>query len=171
MKKHQVFDNIFDYNTRQQIESRFLSYDRYKLGWNDSDMRPDVRYMYSDEVPIGFVQNLLGSIRNQDLLDKINGREPQFSVMNVSFPGYFYFPHTHPKMDALVYYVNMDWRPEWAGETFVYADNGVDIAECVPYQPGKGLWIEKEVAHSLRPPTFNAPFYRFTLSMFFRVAL
>ena len=51
--------------------------------------------------------------------------------------------------DTLVYYANLDWEQEWAGETIVYEPNGVDIQTRIPYRPGQGSMDGRR--HTSRP--------------------
>jgi Rps23 Pro-64 3,4-dihydroxylase Tpa1-like proline 4-hydroxylase len=167
MKHYRVFDNVFNYRTKLGIEQFLKSY-RYGLGWSDTQENNHLLYMHArlfkkEMDDMGFFQN----IQNKDLLKAIDDRDPETVVANVSFPGYYYFPHWHRNQESLVYYVNMEWKQEWAGETIVYEDDCETVHACMPFSSGKVLWLNKDVLHSMRPPSLNAPFYRFTISMFF----
>jgi ribosomal protein L16 Arg81 hydroxylase len=77
-------------------------------------------------------------------------------------------PHTHPDKDVLLYYCNVRWNTEWAGETIIYSDNDSEAEHAISYRPGRVLWLPKGVMHSVRPPSNACPEYRFTFAAMFQ---
>jgi hypothetical protein len=120
-------------------------------------------YSEEDMDRLGLLQN----IQSEDLLRLIDGRDPCRVICNLTQPQNVHYNHSHAGQDSMVYYMNLDWDNDWAGETIVYEDNGEDIAACIPFRPGQVLWLEQGVPHSLRAPSLAAPNWRFTLALFF----
>ena len=164
-----LFDDIFNHSAANHIQNYVNSYNRYALGWSDTPEKSNLKYIHGwlnrDDME---QMKFFSSIKNKQVLNKIANRDPTKVVINVSFPGYFYNPHLHQGEESLIYYVNTSWDPEWSGETMVYDEYGKNIHACIPFSPGKILWLEKDVVHSMRPPSLQAPFYRFSISMFFQ---
>ena len=75
------------------------------------------------------------------------------------------FRHTHGDSRVICYYINPEWREEWYGETIFYKDNGQDD-RVISYQPNRAVIFDGNHPHSIRPASFIAPSYRFTLSCF-----
>lgn len=165
----EVFDDVVDEIGRRQVYE-FAVNSLYSLG-KDGDDYPDVvasrRVLHSVYSPQD-VQNsgLLQSIKSKPLRRMMGDRPVRRALMNLAEPANVYTPHSHPE-DTLVYYVNTRWQPEWAGETIVYKSCGAEIERAVAFKPGRALWIGRGVKHSLRPPSHQAPFYRFTFALFF----
>jgi len=168
-KSYEIFDNVFGISAQTRIFENLLSLN-YFLGWNDREDKNNYRYLYS-QLDINWLNHLgfFQSVENKDLYDFLENKNfnPQKIVVNVSVPGYFYVPHSHPSWYALVYYANLEWEEHWAGETLIYNGAGKEANICVPYTPNRVLLLDKDIPHALRPPTFSAPFYRFSISIFF----
>ena len=82
-------------------------------------------------------------IQSEELISLIDGRHPSRVICNLTQPQNVHYNHSHAGQHSLVYYMNLDWDDDWAGETIVYKDNGEDIAACIPFRPGQVLWLEE----------------------------
>lgn len=168
-KPFQIYDNVFDINSQIKIFENILGLN-YFLGWGDRVDRSNYRYLHSP-LNINWLNhlNFFEELRNTELREIVNFKKTnvQKVVVNASFPGYFYSPHTHYDWHTLVYYANIEWEEHWAGETLIYNGAGKEANICIPYTPNRVLLINKDIPHALRPPTFAAPFYRFSVSIFF----
>jgi len=165
-----VYDNIFTHSDAALFYS-FIIKSRFTIGWQDTMIIEDkgIQFMHStwstEEVEqIG----LLKKIKNKDLSKKINKRVPNKTVCNCSKFGEVYSPHDHGlKTDVLLYYANLNWKRQWYGETLFYSEDLKNIIHAVPYTPGRIVWFNGAIPHSIRPSSSMAPQYRFTVSFFF----
>jgi hypothetical protein len=66
-----------------------------------------------------------------------------------------------------LYYVNLEWRDGWYGETFFYSDDLKDVAFTSLYVPGRILLFDGDIPHAIRPQSVAGPKYRITISTFF----
>ena len=89
------------------------------------------------------------------------------TTINVSVPSDTNFAHTHDDQISLIYYINLDWKPEWAGETVFYNDDMSEIIYSSVYKPGRMVIFDGSIPHSIRVQSNSAPHYRFSLAMFF----
>ena len=79
-----------------------------------------------------------------------------------------HYLHIHQKQQVCLYYVNLDWRDGWHGETLFYnPDNLKEIAYTSLYIPGRIILFDGSIPHAIRPQSVKAPKFRFTLSLFF----
>ena len=169
MDEIKVYDNIF---THSQVACfyDFITKSNFTIGWPDTRIIEDqgIQFMHSnwsteDVEKIG----LLKKIKNKDLFKKINNRVPNKTVCNCSKFGEVYSPHDHEKKDVLLYYANLNWKRQWYGETLFYSEDLKNIIHAIPYIPGRIVWFNGAIPHSIRPSSSMAPQYRFTVSFFF----
>ena len=148
----------------------------YRLGYNDSHAIEHAHriclhsfFEAPDVANLGILEELkkheVGGLINFDA--SINTLT---CVVNLSCPGQTHTEHTHDNLDVIVYYVNPIWNRMWAGETLFYSENGVDLERAVEYIPNRLVFFNGEHPHTIRPPSFEATFYRFTISLFFNRA-
>jgi len=75
------------------------------------------------------------------------------------------YPHTDsrkPGNYTTIFYINPQWKPEWAGETVFINDLG-DIAHAVLPRPGRAVVFDGTIVHSARAVTRLCPALRVTL--------
>ena len=148
---YRLFPEPFSYAEMQEFYE-FCYRSKYTIGGTDrlGDKARPHQYLtsaYSEEDMDNM--NFLPRIRDQKLVDLIGDREPLRSFVNLTIPQNVFFSHAHMGEDTLVYYANLDWEQEWAGETIIYEENGVDIKTCIPYKPGQVLWMEADSPHAV----------------------
>jgi hypothetical protein len=68
---------------------------------------------------------------------------------------------------VLLYYVNLEWREGWHGETLFFQENLKDVAFTSVYTPGRLIAFDAKIPHTIRPQSHIAAQYRFTLAMVF----
>ena len=142
-------------------------------GWTDSQALETAhnvclhsKYSAKDVANIGILEEL----KNHDVgkLVNLSGvRGDVGCVINLSCPGQTHIEHTHDHTDVIIYYANPIWNRRWAGETLFYSENGVELERAVEYIPNRLVFFNGEHPHTIRPPSFEATFYRFTMSLFF----
>jgi SM-20-related protein len=70
---------------------------------------------------------------------------------------------------TVLIYLNRNWDRDWGGETLFYDDNREEIKYISPFIPGRIIVFDGSIPHSAKPQHFNAPPYRFTLALKFRI--
>jgi hypothetical protein len=165
-----VIDNPFGKAFHEKLYDYVIN-SYFKIGSQDGPSTLDRRnnvYIHSDYG--------IDDVNRIGILDKLNEVEEWQpykdyklirTTINVSVPSDTNFPHTHKDQISLIYYVNLDWKPEWAGETVFYNDDLTEITYMSMYKPGRMVLFDGEIPHSIRPQSNSAPHYRFTLAMFF----
>jgi hypothetical protein len=169
-RKIQIEDNPFGKTYHEQVYD-YVSKSLYRFGSQDGPAPLDRRsyvYIHSEYSKI--------DVDNLGIMDKLFTAEsfqpykelPLIrTTINLSVPSDTNFAHTHPNQISVLYYVNLDWRPEWAGETLFYDDNTEEIIYASVYKPSRLIVFDGEIPHSIRVQSNSAPHYRFSLAMFF----
>lgn len=88
-------------------------------------------------------------------------------IVNLSTPADIYHIHTDINLKkgiTLLYYINMNWNIEWAGETLFFDDNGTEIEFISAYKPGRIVLFDGDIPHMIRPATFKSNLHRMTLA-------
>ena len=155
--------------------SDFAQNSSFQIGWED---RPDFDKKAHPCLHCKFTKE---DLKNSGILPSLNEIYPKSkfaaslnpssyiqSVLNVSKPGDIYYAPTHLNQIALVYYINMDWKEEWYGETIFWDKNHKDIIYTSAYTPGRVIIFDGNYPHSIRPQSIVGPNYRFSLSLFYR---
>jgi Rps23 Pro-64 3,4-dihydroxylase Tpa1-like proline 4-hydroxylase len=174
----EVCDDVFNYSYACYVWN-FVKSSKYQLGWEDDDILEHSGYkclysMYSDSdiTRLGILDNLNSSLIGHHLKDKKLSRV----IVNLAIPGQTFFTHTHYKdwysdlyksPVICLYYANLEWKREWGGETMFYTPDNLELEKAIEYRSNRLVCFTGEHPHSIRPATNHAPFYRFTISMFF----
>jgi Rps23 Pro-64 3,4-dihydroxylase Tpa1-like proline 4-hydroxylase len=165
-----VFDHIFP-TAYQEFLYQFATNSLYRIGSQDGPATLDRRnhvYVHSE-----WSMEDLANSGFQEYLEKSNassllaGRKVVRATINLSVPSDTNFIHTHLDQLVGVYYLNLDWKPEWAGETLFYNDSMTEIIHASVYKPNRMIVFNGSVPHTIRPQAFSAPHYRLTLATFF----
>ena len=61
----------------------------------------------------------------------------------------------------------MEWKQEWWGETQFLSEDLKEIIFTNPYVPGRAVWFDGAIPHTIKTQSAIAPKYRFSLSLFF----
>ena len=89
-------------------------------------------------------------------------------VCNLVKPDDVHYIHAHPDQHACLFYVNLDWRDGWHGETLFYnLEDLKEVAYTSLYIPGRIILFDGSIPHAIRPQSVKGPKFRFTLSLFF----
>ena len=143
----------------------------FRIGWEDSGetqhrSHPNLysSYSFKDVQKLKILPLILDKLKSK----KITIDNYDKCIVNLTKPGDHYYTHTHGEHSMVVlYYANLEWLDEWAGETMFYDHNRI-ITNSYQYTPGRLLEFDGSLPHSIRPQSFNAPQYRFTISTFFK---
>jgi len=164
-----ICDNVLSPAAHEAL-CNFTNESYFRIGWADtSDIsRRQHQYLYSawnqeDLDRTGFLQ----ALKDERTLELIGGRTPVRTVVNLSVPSNVHFSHTHLNEDVLLFYLNTNWREEWAGETLFFDQERKNIIFASAYVPNRTIFFDGEIPHTIRPQSIIAPHYRYTLSIFF----
>ena len=165
----EIFDDIFLYDYRLFLYT-FCLKSHYKIGWEDTYEVENAHYKYlhsrwneDDFKRIDFIKQIS---RNEKLLKFTEIYETKKYVANLSYPNAVYFAHTHGEEKVLLYYANMQWKQEWAGETLFFDESGKEVVYTSTYTPGRIIIFDGKMPHTIRPQSSAAPHFRFTISTF-----
>ena len=165
-----IVDNAF---TRTQHERLYGAVKRamYIIGFEDTDAieRLSNKYLHSSWSPSDYKDTgLQDAIESLDIYkEKLKDCRLDRVTINLSTPSDTYFAHTHYNQYSLLYYMNLDWKPEWAGETMFYNDDLSEVIYTSVYKPNRLIVFDGAIPHSIKVQSNSAPHYRFTLAMFF----
>jgi len=167
-----VYDDIFSW-TQRDLMYDFIIKSKFIIDARDiirlESTVPNIPFLISewneDDISrfgiFRYIEN------NKELIEQINSRSLIRCFVNLDTGTEVHHIHNHPGQHVLLYQANMEWNPEWYGETFFYDDNKEDVVQVNSYTPGRLIWFNGEIPHSFRPPSRVAPYFRFTVSFFF----
>jgi len=169
--KIQIFDNIFTHHERSLFYD-FYRKSSYKIGWEDDSVieNQHLKYMHSqvNEAGLESLGFMPGIMRNSFTGPLTQSHSISRVVTNLSFSNNTYYNHTHEEDKVLLYYGNMSWKTEWAGETLFFNEDGSEIVYATPYVPGRVIMFDGQIPHTIRPQAASAPHFRFTMGMFWQ---
>lgn len=161
----EIHDNKVPFHI-QQWAYHFILNSTYRIiGWDD---RADQDIVKHDLHSAWTIEDLKNS-KLYPYIEQLHSFEKfDKCIVNLVKPGDHYYTHTHGEGTTVVlYYANLEWRDGWAGETIFYDDNRVPT-NSYEFTPGRLLKFNGTLPHSIRPQSFSAPQFRFTVSCFFK---
>lgn len=165
-----VYDNVIDFEFRNRVYN-FAQNSLFRIGWSDSSVIENKHHRslhssYSDEDMARL--GLLERLKQTCVADEMSGHVLSSCVMNLSTPADANFLHAHPEDKIILYYVNLEWRDGWHGETLFFDESGKEVVYTSPYTPGRIIAFDGRIPHTIRPQSYLSPFYRFTLAMVYK---
>ena len=160
-----IYDNIFTEDFRSDIYLKAITAD-YKIGWDDSSVfehrqYPCLHHMLDKQ---SWEQlDLVNRIQNHELRNQLEELSFVSATINLAVPSSVQFQHTHPQKYTLLYYINMEWKPEYYGDTLFFNDLGTEVEHTSLFKPGRVVFFDGNIPHTIRPSSHIAPSYRFTL--------
>jgi len=165
-------DNFLSQSHAETIYN-FAYNSSYKIGWEDSPdlsarQYPSLHSIVSlkDLSDLGLIKALL-DFTAQTKFNIFKQSNFTKAVINLSKPSDVHYTHTHSNALVALYYINLSWKDEYAGETLFYS-NEDEVIYTSKYKPRKLVCFDGAIPHALRPQSIIGPNYRFTLSMFFK---
>lgn len=165
-----IVDDALTVSEHDKLYSHIIN-SNFNIGFEDtaSIERSTNKYLHSAWNPEILKQSgFTDALKHTEIWDIIKDLEVTRITINLSVPSDAYYPHCHTNELALVYYANVDWKPEWAGETIFFEENLQDIAFASSYKPRRLILADGSIPHTVRPQSHLAPHYRFSLAMFFK---
>jgi len=162
-----VYDDVFDMEYRHSLYS-FAQSSKFRIGWADS-LTPENRQhqnLYSD-YSMEDVERLgiLDRLASTPVAQELDGYKLEKCVLNLSTASDVNFVHAHPEDKVLLYYVNLEWRDGWHGETLFYDETGKEVVFANAYVPNRLIAFDAKIPHTIRPQSHLAPQYRLTLTL------
>ena len=170
MNKISYYDDVVPTALRHQIND-FCLKSFYKLGWYDS------------QDPSEYIPNLHSNWSIEDLnkiqiplyIEQCIKKTPWFTgkklnqtVVNLVRPMDVHYIHHHRTNHVALYYVNLDWKDGWYGETIFYDEfKENNIIFTSPYIPGRIILFDGNIPHAIRPQSTNGPKFRISITLFF----
>lgn len=168
-KKIYVYDDLFSLRTRDvTLFKCFRS--NYKLGWGDGETEDLGGYHYLHSM---FSEQELEmtpfftELQQTPAYDHVKDLSISQIVVNLATPCQANFLHAHPEKKVLLYYANTKWEEGWHGETHWYDEAKKEIEYSSPYVPGRLVIFDGSIPHTIRPQSYLANRYRFTLTILF----
>jgi len=167
-----IYDDEFTWAQRYTM-FEFIQQSRFIISGQDTRLlheaaSPNLPFLISEwnnEDILRF--ELLQNLANEDLLERMGEQKLYRCFVNLDAQREIHHVHTHAGDNVLLYQANLEWRPEWYGETFFYDDEHKDIIFANQYTPGRLIYFDGDTPHAFRPPSRVAPHFRFTVSFFF----
>jgi hypothetical protein len=165
-----VFDDVFPMIFRTHCYD-YAKICNFRLGWGDTN-NPDrqsydhfLHAMFNDADlnAIRLFKNLKDTVVN----DLLEGLTLSKTVLNCGTSADSYSIHIHQNKKVLLYYINLEWKDSWHGETIFYSENCEEIQYASPYTPGRLILFDADIPHTIRPQSVVGTKYRFTLSCFY----
>jgi SM-20-related protein len=97
----------------------------------------------------------------------LSGLKFSNSVLNVTVTSDCHFTHTHAEKRIALFYLNLEWKDGWHGETLFFSKDGKEIVYASRYTPGRVIVFDGCIPHSIRPQSREGPQYRYTLATIF----
>lgn len=171
-KELYIVDNLFDRSFHEYFYGYTSRLKKYNLGFEDTYLveRGAHKY-YTADFDIEDIQNVNffeELFKNKNIKKFLGNKQLIRATVNTSTASQVNFPHTHHNEWSLVYYINTDWKPEWAGETLFYNEDLTEIEYASIYKPNRAILFDGGIAHSIRAQSNIAPEYRLSLAMFFQ---
>ena len=166
----EVIDNAFG-RAFQESLYHFVTNSYFKIGGQDGPGAIESRnhvYLTSEYSE--------ADVHNAGILDKLKQlKEWQpykdykllRASVNLSVRSDTNFAHTHKDEIAIIYYINLKWQPEWAGETLFYNEGQTEVVYTSLYTPDRLIIFNGNIPHTIRVQSNTGPHYRFSLAMFF----
>jgi hypothetical protein len=164
----QIFDNVLPFAFREKMLMWALK-SRYQIGWADSfdpmkSANKDMHAMFTDDEfkELGLWEYLQ---QHPVMAPIIQPYKPVKIVVNLTRSCDVHFTHSHPEKKVLLYYVNMEWKEGWEGETFFFTEDNQDIDTVLPYVPGRFILFDGALPHTIRAQSIIGPQFRFTMAI------
>jgi hypothetical protein len=167
-----VYDDVFALAYRISLYT-FAKSSLFRIGWQDSIEIEKAHYhslhsSYSEE-DISRI-DLLSELLQSSVADELCGYKISKCVLNLSTPSDVNFVHTHQEDKIILIYVNLDWQDGWHGETLFYSESQKNVVFASPFTPNRVIVFDPKIPHTIRPQSYIAPFYRFTLAVVLKKA-
>jgi Rps23 Pro-64 3,4-dihydroxylase Tpa1-like proline 4-hydroxylase len=161
-----VYDDLVAPSYREAIYS-YVQNSMFRIGNQDGSALETMphQYMYSEYSPEDLVNSkFVEAVQGTEVGELLKTHEFARALVNLSVPSDSNFLHAHHDCIVVLYYANVNWHADWAGETVFYNDSKTEVTKAVNVKPGRVVVFDGSLHHSVRPQAPIAPHYRFTLA-------
>ena len=169
-RKIHVFEDLFDFATRSQMYN-FAVQSMFKIDGSDNGLLESKEHLSLVSIYGPYDVDRLGVLNNipEDIKIQYNisSERLRHAMINLCTPSDRFHTHVDNNFKdsiTLVYYLNMDWSPEWGGETIFLDEDGTNFEYVSQYKPGKLILFDSRIPHLIRPSTILAPHFRLTFA-------
>jgi hypothetical protein len=165
-RKITTYDDILSLEYRQRAYD-FAIKSKFTIGWADSAILENQqhKFLHSEFSPDDLARlELVDELMKTPAAEEFEGYQIQKCILNLSTPADANFYHAHAEDKIILYYVNLEWKDGWHGETLFFDETLRNIFLATPYTPGRVTVFDAKIPHSIRPQSHLASFYRFTLA-------
>jgi hypothetical protein len=168
-KKVWIFDNIFDLAKRTELYTYAIS-SLFKIDGSDNgllEFKDHLSmvsvYNETDVHRMGIFNFIPQNIKEEF---NINLDTMSHAMINLCTPSDRFHTHVdnYGKGLTMVYYLNMNWNPEWGGDTLFLNESGEEIQYLSQFKPGRLVLFDSSIPHLIRPSTVLAPHFRFSFA-------
>jgi hypothetical protein len=166
-RKLRVYDNVLDMQYRHSLYA-FAQASKFQIGWADGPIAENQKYQFLHSVYSGedlARLQIVEHLQNTPVAQEMVGHTLTKCILNLSIPSDANFVHAHPEDKIILCYINLEWRDGWHGETLFFDESGKDIVFASAYTPGRVIVFDAKIPHTIRPQSYIAPAYRFTLAL------
>ena len=168
-KKIYVFDDLLSFEHLNDAYTMCKLLD-LSMGWNDTNLAEAQhhRYLHAplslDDLPI---MSLDKYFVNSPITPLLDGLRMTKAVLNVTVTSDCHYTHTHAEKLVVLFYINLEWKDGWHGETLFFSNDGKEIVYASRYTPGRVIAFDGSIPHSIRPQSREGPQYRYTFASIF----
>jgi len=165
-KKIEVYDDMLSFEERFFLYT-FALHSNYQLSRNPGATPESKKYPKTLQSEFNLRDIHLSKILTNKNLQKYlkeNNLRVYRAYINLCLPSDVYEYHIDGTSDGktCLYYMNMDWRPEWEGETMFSMDR-IDIDYSSAFVPGRFIFFDPTIPHKSTQPSYSAEYHRFVL--------
>lgn len=165
-KKIEVYDDFLSFEERFYLYTFALN-SNYQLSRNPGATPESKKYPKTLQSEFNLRDIHLSKILTNEPLRnylKENKLRVYRAYINLCLPSDVYEYHIDGTSDGktCLYYMNMDWRPEWEGET-IFSMDRVDIDYSSAFVPGRMIFFDPTIPHKSTQPSYSAEYHRFVL--------
>ena len=163
-----VFDDKVPYNVRVSIWNNTIE-SPFRLGWQDTTEPEKTDLNAYNELELASLDGLMPYFQQcVNDTEWLKHKHLYRAVLNLIRSDDVHYIHQHDNQSVLLYYINLEWKDGWYGETLFYDPYDNDkISFASPYKPGRIILFDGSIPHAIRPQSIKAPKFRFSLSLFF----
>lgn len=168
-KKVWIFDNIFDFSKRTELYT-YATTSLFKIDGSDNGLLELKNHLSLVSVYSSIDVHRMGifDFIPDDIKKKFNITLDTLShaMINLCTPADRFHIHidNYGKGLTMIYYLNVNWNPEWGGDTLFLDEDAKEIQYVSQYKPGRLVLFDSSIPHLIRPSTALAPHFRFSFA-------
>ena len=169
MNNIHVYDDLFSFEERTRFY-RFITRSFYKINGFDTDTSSSHNQIFAsfnnDDLNKFGICNT-EAFKKLDIIHSLSKRSIKQIRVNCSTPTEECNFHTDEIKGGVtfLYYVNLNWRPEWLGYTIFGSDNLKEVIHTSFYVPGRVIIFDGSIPHMVIPPSVYARGHRLTFAI------